>query len=114
MKGAASIANGHMNPMGRGGISRPATRKPKSGMRSPQAKQRLGLWQATMSETNGTHRMLPQSPEAEKGILCSFLLAPSEVGNLCASRRIVSEHFHIPAHAIILGELFEAHEQCEP
>ena len=47
------------------------------------------------------HRLLPQAPEAEQGVLSSFLLAPREVGVMCAEAVIKGEHFHIPAHAEI-------------
>jgi replicative DNA helicase len=49
------------------------------------------------------HRLLPQSADAEKGILSSFLLSPREVGGFCAEKQITPAHFHIPAH----GELYE-------
>jgi replicative DNA helicase len=52
-------------------------------------------------------RLLPQSTDAEQGLLCSFMLAPMEVGAVCAERRITPEHLHIPAHAIIFACLFE-------
>jgi len=53
------------------------------------------------------HRLLPQSPDAEQGVLSSFLLAPRDVGGLCAEKQIKPEHFHIPAHATIYGVLLE-------
>ncbi len=49
------------------------------------------------------HRLLPQSADAEKGILSSFLLSPREVGGFCAEKQITPAHFHIPAH----GELYD-------
>lgn len=49
-------------------------------------------------------RLLPQSEDAEKGVLCSFLLAPTEVGDYCIEKGIARASFHIPAH----GELYEA------
>src|SRR4051812_908529 len=58
----------------------------------------------------GPHRLLPQSPEAERGSLCSFLLAPQEIGGLCAERGITPEHFHLPAHALIYQSLMELWE----
>ncbi len=47
------------------------------------------------------HRMLPQSPEAELGVLSSYMLAPREVGGICAEKRLTPDHFHIPAHAVL-------------
>lgn len=60
------------------------------------------------------HRMLPASSEAELGVLASFLLAPREVGGMCAEKGIVPEAFHIPAHAIIYGELLAMWDAAQP
>ena len=60
------------------------------------------------------HRLLPQSPDAEQGVLASFLLQPREVGGLCAEKGIVAEHFHIPAHATIYGVLAEMWDKNRP
>lgn len=51
------------------------------------------------------HRMLPQSPEAELGVLSSYLLAPREVGGICAEKKVTPDHFHIPAHAVLFETL---------
>ena len=53
------------------------------------------------------HRLLPQSPDAEKGVLCSFLLVPRDVGGYCAEKQITPDHFHIPAHAELYKVLIE-------
>jgi replicative DNA helicase len=53
------------------------------------------------------HRMLPQSPEAEMGVLSSYLLAPREVGGICAEKRLTTKHFHNPAHAALYEVLEE-------
>jgi replicative DNA helicase len=53
------------------------------------------------------HRLLPQSPEAEQGVLCAYFLAPNEVGGMCGERLIQPEHFHIPAHGTIFSVLME-------
>lgn len=50
------------------------------------------------------HRLLPQSGDAEQGVLSSIMLSPREVINLCLEKGITVEHFHIPAHL----ELFRA------
>lgn len=50
-------------------------------------------------------RLLPQSPDAEQGVLSSFLLNPQAVGGLCAEKGISTAHFHIPSHGEIYGEL---------
>lgn len=53
------------------------------------------------------HRLLPQAADAEQGLLSSFLLAPKEVGGLCAERKASPQWFHVPAHAEIFGVLVE-------
>lgn len=52
-----------------------------------------------------THRLLPQSPDAERGVLSSFLLMPLEVGGMCAEKYITAEHFFIPSHRDIFTTL---------
>ena len=58
--------------------------------------------------------MLPQSPDAERGVLSSLLLAPREVGGMCAEKQIKREHFFIPAHAEIYGTLLELWDANKP
>jgi len=60
------------------------------------------------------HRLLPQAPEAERGVLGSFLLAPRETGGLCTERGVTTEHFQLPAHALIYGALLEFWEGNRP
>jgi replicative DNA helicase len=54
-----------------------------------------------------THRLFPQSPDAERGVLSSFLLAPREIGAMCGERKITPGHFHLPAHTVIYECLME-------
>lgn len=60
------------------------------------------------------HRMLPANPDAEMGVLASFLLSPREVGWKCAERGIRAESFHIPAHATIFAALWEMWDSNKP
>jgi len=60
------------------------------------------------------HRLLPQAPDAERGVLCSFLLAPREIGGLCAEKLVKAEHFHLPAHAQIYAILLELWDANRP
>ncbi len=60
------------------------------------------------------HRLLPQAPDAERGVLCSFLLAPREIGGLCAEKLVKAEHFHLPAHAQIYATLLELWDANKP
>jgi replicative DNA helicase len=55
--------------------------------------------------------LLPQSSDAEQGVLSSLLLAPKEVGGLCVEKGIRKEHFHIPAHSSIYEVLLEMYDQ---
>jgi replicative DNA helicase len=60
------------------------------------------------------HRLLPQAPDAEQGLLSSFLLTPREIGGLCAEKQIKAEHFHLPAHAQIYATLMELWDANQP
>lgn len=60
------------------------------------------------------HRLLPQSAEAEKGLICSFLLAPFETGNLCKEKGITPAHFHLPANAVLYEQLQWLHTERMP
>jgi len=62
------------------------------------------------------HRLLPQSPDAEQGVLSSILLSPKEVMGECVERNVDPAHFHIPAHATIftvLRELWDGHKPVD-
>lgn len=56
------------------------------------------------------HRLLPQSSDAEQGVLSSILLSPSEVLEKCAEQTITEYHFHVPAHGTIYHVLRDIHE----
>jgi replicative DNA helicase len=60
------------------------------------------------------HRLLPQAPDAERGVLSSFLLSPRFVGDLCVEKDITKEHFHYPAHATVYGVMIEFYRENEP
>src|SRR5436190_687127 len=58
-----------------------------------------------------THRLLPQSPDAERGLLSSFLLSPQEVGGMCKEKMVSEDFFFIPQHAdiyVVMVELWKA------
>ncbi len=57
------------------------------------------------SQPQPTHRLLPCVPDAERSLLGAFLIAPREVGNLCAERGLEARHFHVPAHALIYSTI---------
>jgi replicative DNA helicase len=60
------------------------------------------------------HRLLPQSPDAEKGILGSFLIAPRDIGAHCEEQQIRPDIFAIPSHAVIFGELQCMYNEQQP
>ena len=60
------------------------------------------------------HRMLPQSQDAELGLLGSILICPKEVMGECVEKQITPEHFHHPGHAIIFGILRELYDAAKP
>lgn len=60
------------------------------------------------------HRLLPQSPDAEKGVLSSFLIAPREIGGLCAEKQVTRDHFAIPQHGLIYQTLLEMWDRNAP
>lgn len=60
------------------------------------------------------HRLLPQSSDAEQGVLSSILLAPKEVAGLCVEKGIRKEHFHVPAHSSIYEVLLEMYDLRQP
>ncbi len=61
-----------------------------------------------------THRSLPQSPDAEKGILGSILLAPGRVLDECIQQQVGDKYFHHPAHGRIYNVLVEMRESNKP
>ncbi len=61
-----------------------------------------------------SHRLLPQSQDAELGVLSSVLLSPKEVMGECVEKQITPEHFYLPAHAIIFEVLRELYDEGRP
>lgn len=61
-----------------------------------------------------SQQILPQSLEAEKGLICSFLNDPTRVGAICAQRRVGPDAFAVPVHQAIYGHLVEAWQSNEP
>lgn len=59
-------------------------------------------------------RMLPASDIGERGVICSFLLAPIQVHALCQERDFTKKHFHNPALGIIFGVLCELMDKPKP
>ena len=59
------------------------------------------------------HRSLPQSLDAEKGVLCSALLSPGSVLGECIER-LEENHFYHPAHQIIYREMIALQNAAKP
>lgn len=60
------------------------------------------------------HRMLPQSPEAERGVIGSILIAPDYALGVCEEIGLTREAFHIPANAEIYSCLSTMHADRAP
>lgn len=80
----------------------------------PKNKLALTEGDKKRSYTPDPHRLLPQSPDAEKGVLCSCMLAPREVIGLCVEKGIGAEHFSIPAHGTIFSCMVKMWDRNEP
>ena len=79
-----------------------AAEKPKKN-----GERRLGNLRGEGGYLPDIHRLLPQSPDAEKGLLGSILLLPREVLGECVEAGIEAGYFHIPAHAVIYVVLLD-------
>src|SRR6266446_3188475 len=58
-------------------------------------------------------RSLPSSEDGEKGVLCSLLLSPREVGDLCILR-LQPDAFYAPAHKLIYELVIEFSDKSKP
>ena len=58
-------------------------------------------------------RSLPFSEDGEKGVLCSLLLSPREVADICVLR-LRSDAFYIPAHQITYSLILEFGDKSKP
>jgi replicative DNA helicase len=58
-------------------------------------------------------RSLPFSEDGEKGVLCSLLLSPREVADICVLR-LGPGAFYIPAHQIIYSLILEFGDKSKP
>ena len=61
-----------------------------------------------------TQRSLPQSTDAEKGLLGSILLLPDRVLDDCITQQVGPKYFHAPAHARIFSALVEMRQKKTP
>jgi replicative DNA helicase len=61
-----------------------------------------------------SHRAVPKSVDAEKGLLGSVLLSPDTVLDECIQQQVGDKYFHHPAHAQIYSLLVEMRETNRP
>ncbi|HWB59507.1 MAG TPA: replicative DNA helicase [Chthoniobacteraceae bacterium] len=86
-----------------------AAEKPKTN-----GDRRSGNLRGEGSYLPDIHRLLPQSPDAEMGLLGSILLMPREVVGECVEGGIQEGHFHIPAHAVIYNAVLDLWNTNQP
>ena len=67
----------------------------------------------SLSTGKDVPRSLPFSEDGEKGVLCSLLLSPREVSDLCVLR-LRPDAFYIPAHQIIYNIVIEFSDKSKP
>lgn len=101
-------------PRGRATAALPANTERSIVLHGSQTKATNGDLSQKVSYLPDIHRLLPQSPDAEQGLLSSFLLSPNEVGGLCIEKEITTNHFHIPSNAEIYRTLFDLNEKRKP
>lgn len=60
------------------------------------------------------HRMLPQSPDAEKAVLSAFFLDPEYAGAIYDEKGLTQNYFHIPSHRTIFSVMKGLYEDRKP
>ena len=86
---------------------------PLSTQGNHQAEDKKGYLQVIHTAGKEVPRSLPYSEDAEKGVLCSLLLSPREVGDLCILR-LQPDAFYAPAHKIIYELVIEFSDKSKP
>jgi replicative DNA helicase len=87
--------------------------RPLSNQGKHQAEDKKGYLQVVHTAGKEVPRSLPYSEDAEKGVLCSLLLSPREVGDLCILR-LQPDAFYAPAHKIIYELVIEFSDKSKP
>jgi replicative DNA helicase len=87
--------------------------RPLSTQGKHQAENKKGYLQVVHTAGKEVPRSLPYSEDAEKGVLCSLLLSPREVGGLCILR-LQPDAFYAPAHKIIYELVIEFSDKSKP
>jgi len=86
---------------------------PLSTQGKHQAEDKRGYLQVFHAAGKEVPRSLPYSEDAEKGVLCSLLFSPREVGDLCILR-LKPDAFYAPAHKIIYELVTEFSDKSKP
>lgn len=73
-----------------------------------------GFAQKPKSYLPDSHRSLPASPDAEKGLLCSILLAPDRVIDECVQQQVTEDYFHLPSHQVVFLTAREMRDTGRP
>ncbi len=94
------------------GLTKPAESALSSQGRY-QSEEKRGYSQVLHTAGKEIPRSLPYSEDAEKGVLCSLVLSPREVGDLCILR-LHPEAFYSPAHKIIYELVIEFSDKSKP
>ena len=89
------------DPQASSGTERP---QGKTGARERKGQGKNGGY--SQNNSPDIHRSLPNSLEAEQGVLGSMLISPSDVIGECVER-ITEKAFYLPAHATIYALLVE-------
>src|SRR4051795_2791103 len=87
------------------GFIKPAE-SPLSNQGRFQSEEKSGYSQVLHTSGKQVPRSLPYSEDAEKGVLCSLVLSPREVGDLCMLR-LHADAFYSPAHKVIYELVIE-------
>jgi replicative DNA helicase len=96
----------------------PGTRpveNPPNNQGAAKAEGKVGYSQGvhTLSTNREVPRSLPFSEDGEKGVICSLLLAPREIADICILR-LRPGAFYIPAHQIIYDLIIEFRDKSKP
>src|ERR1700737_739462 len=94
------------------GLTKPAE-SPLSNQGRYRSEEKRGYSQVLHTAGKEVPRSLPYSEDAEKGVLCSLVLSPREVGDLCILR-LHPDAFYSPAHKIIYELVIEVSDKSKP
>jgi replicative DNA helicase len=96
----------------------PGTRpveNPPNNLGAAKAEGQAGYSQGVhiLSTNRDIPRSLPFTEDGEKGVICSLLLAPREIADICILR-LRPGAFYIPAHQIIYDLVIEFRDKSKP